>query len=97
MGKQVKRQKKTLEDKIRDYDSSFVDEVLAASDDSLKDRLMRLAAADENLEVARGDDEDLKSKKAEYDTAAETYSVPIKANKLKRKLIIQILSRRGKV
>ena len=46
--------KKSLEDQIKDHDTVFVDEVLAASDDSLKDRLMRLAAYDSVLEKEVG-------------------------------------------
>lgn len=91
--------KKTLEDKIRDAEtgSTFVEEVLSATDDALKDRLMRLAAYDSELETTRERDDDLKSIQEQAKDAGKTYSVPLSVNKLKRKLIVEILNSRGKI
>jgi hypothetical protein len=89
--------KKSLEEQIKDHDTVFVDEVLAASDEALKDRLMRLAAYDSVLEKKRSEDGDLKSLQEQAKEAGKTYSVPLSVNKLKRKLIVEILHGRGKV
>jgi hypothetical protein len=93
----LKKGPKTLEDKIRDFDGSFVEEVYAANNDQLKDRLVALASYDELLDKQEKEDEDLKQKREVAKEAAKTYSEPRAANKLKRKLVVQILGDRGKV
>lgn len=89
--------KKTLEDQIRELDSSFVDEVVSATEEQLKDRLTRLAQYDVELDRSQADDQDLKDKKEIAAEATRSYSEPRKANKLKRQLVVRILSDRGKL
>jgi hypothetical protein len=89
------RSKQTLEDKIRQLDESFVEEVQMLATEALKEKLIGLVKYDEELENAKADDEDLQERKAAYDVALEAYSEPLKANKLKRKLVLQYLRTRG--
>lgn len=97
MGKRRKlnRNQPTLEDKVREVDANFVDEVLMLSGDQLKERLFGLVKYDEELLDAKTKDGDLKDKKGVYDSALKSYSEPLKANKIKRKLIFQLLETRG--
>ena len=88
--------KKTTEEKIREIDGSFVDEAYLATPEQLKEKLLQLATYKEELEKTRSEDEDLKTKKGIYDTAKETYTEPLKAIGLKQKLIVEIMSARGK-
>jgi hypothetical protein len=90
------RSKKTLADKVRDLAPEFADAALIMSDDQLKDKLVEMAKYDEELEEAKKNDLDLQEKKAVYDAAKESYTEPLKANRIKRKFILEILANRHK-
>ena len=92
-----RRGPETLEDKVRKIDPDLADNVSSLSVDELKNRIVKISQVDEEFEAARKDDQDLKSLQEQLNTARETYSVPLKANKLRRKLILQVLQGKGKV
>ena len=85
----------TLEDKVRKIDPDLADGVASMSTDELKNRIVKISQVDEQFEAARRDDQDLKSLQEQLNVARETYSVPLKANKLRRKLILSVLKERG--
>ena len=85
----------SLEDKVRKIDPDLADGVSSMSTDELKNRIVKISQVDEQFEAARKEDQDLKSLQEQLNTARETYSVPLKANKLRRKLILAVLLERG--
>lgn len=89
------KSKKTLEDKIREFDGSFVEEVSLLTAEALKDRLAKLSGHEEEILDAKSNDDSLKEAKASYDAALDTYRVPLKANRLKRKFVVELLKARG--
>jgi hypothetical protein len=91
------KSKKSLIEKVREIDEHFAEEAYSLTDDQLKDKMVSLAKYDEELEVAKENDQDLQEKQEQAKVANETYSVPRKANKLKRKLVLEVLRERGKV
>lgn len=86
---------KSLEEKLRDMDDSFADEVRLSTPQQIKDRLLKLDKYECELEDARSDDEDLKSKREQLKVANETYSVPLKAIKLKRAFSMKVLTEKS--
>lgn len=88
---------KTLWDKVREFDEDLAVTVNSATDESLKGRLVNLSKEDDGLEDAKSKDSDLISLREQLTTANQTYSVPLKQNKLRRKLILQTLQERGKL
>jgi hypothetical protein len=86
---------KSLEEKLRDMDDSFADEVRLSTTQQIKDRLLKLDKYECELEDARSDDEDLKSKREQLKVANETYSVPLKAIKLKRAFSMKVLTEKS--
>lgn len=98
MGKRFKlpRGPKTLFDKVKDIDPTFIEEVYVLSEDQLKAKLVGMLKEQTDLETAKDSDTDLKQKQEAARVAGETYSVPFKAIKLKRRMIFQVLGERGK-
>lgn len=88
---------KTLWDKVREFDENFAVGINSMDDDEMKQKLVSLAGEDDQIEKAREDDTDLASKKEEVKTANETYSVPLKQNRMRRKLVLKTLGERGKM
>lgn len=86
---------KTLEEKIRDMDDAYADEVRLSTQQQIKDRLLKLDKYECDLEAARSDDEDLQSKREQLKIANETYSIPLKAIKLKRAFGLKVLSEKA--
>lgn len=86
---------KTLEQKVKDQDSSFVDEVRLLTPDQLKERMVKLTQYEVDLVQARRDDVELLSLKEKTAEASATYSEPLKANKLKREFLLQVLREKG--
>jgi hypothetical protein len=96
MAKKAKKGPKTLFDKVKEIDPTFVDEVYMSTDDKLDARLSQIAKDMTTFENQRDADMDIKSLKEQLKTANETYSLPLNALKLKRKLVYKILEERGK-
>jgi hypothetical protein len=86
---------KTLEEKIRDADVSFVDEIRVATPDQIKDRLVKLDRYETELLDTKKNDMELQSLREKTKTANETYSVPLKAVKLKREFMLVVLTEKG--
>lgn len=96
MGRKAPRGPKTLFDKVKDIDPYFAEESYSATDERLHEKLANGAKEATTLENAMSKDVDLKSLREQAKTAAETYTVPLKAIKLKRQFIYKILEERGK-
>lgn len=97
MAKKTKKGPKTLWDKVNDVDPIFAGEIYAASDDAIKDKLVQMASHQADIEEAKSKDSDIERLKEELKTANQTYSVPLKAIRLKRALSVQVLKERGKL
>jgi len=95
MAKKAKKGPKSLFDKVNEIDPSFAEEVYALREDQLKEKLVTMARHDTEVEEARKNDTDLQSLREQVKIASQTYSEPLKANKLKRKLIFEVLATRG--
>lgn len=88
---------KTTFDKVKDLDPNFAEEVNTMTDSDLKEKVVTLTKYSMEIEEARKDDQDLASLKEQLKTANQTYTEPLKANKLKRQLILDVLKSRGKL
>lgn len=97
MAKKAKKGPKTLFDKVKDLDPTFVEEVYMLKNEQLNDKIAGMAKDRTLLEVSQSKDSDIKSLKEQLKTANETYTLPIKAIKMKTKLIYKILQERGEV
>lgn len=91
----MKRGPKTLEEKINDLDSAFVEDVLGESIDKLRDRLVGLAKNMSQIEQAQKEDADLIIARERVSVLNETYSEPLKAAKLKTKYLCKLLRDKG--
>jgi hypothetical protein len=93
-----KKQKKakTLQDKVREIDPNFVDEVLVATDDELKSKITTLTTHKIEVEEAQKNDLDIADAKEKLKQLNSTYTEPLKAYKFKIKFLIQLLKDRGK-
>lgn len=87
----------TLYDKVKAFDEDLATRVYAMTDDDLKNKLVGLSNDDEQIEDAKSKDSDLVSLQNELTTAKQTYSVPLKQNRMRRKLVLQTLKERGKL
>jgi len=94
MGKRKIRMPKGLWDKVKDIDETFANEVYTLSDIQLKEKVVDMSKYQTELEFAREKDQDLKSQQEKAKVAAETYTTPLKAIKLKRQLIFKVLKER---
>lgn len=83
--------------KLKEVDPYFVESIYASKDEDLNAKFGSLAKQMTEVENARENDEDLKTKKEELKVLNETYTEPLKAIKLKRKFIYKVLEERGKV
>lgn len=86
----------TLYDKVNKLDPAFASEVYSLTDDLLKSKLVDLAKYEEEMLDAKEKDPDLAEARQRLKTANESYREPLKANKLKRKLLLQVMAERGK-
>lgn len=86
---------KTLEEKVKDVDEYFVEETRLSTSDQIKERLVKLDRYEDELLAIRDEDEDLKIKRDAARIAGETYSIPLKAIKLKRAFSLKVLSEKG--
>jgi FtsZ-interacting cell division protein ZipA len=93
-----KKQKKakTLQDKIREIDPNFVDEVSVATDDELKSKITTLTSQKIEVEEAQKNDPDIADVKEKLKQLKSTYTEPLKAYKLKIQFLVQLLKDRGK-
>jgi hypothetical protein len=90
-----KKGPKTLEEKIYDLDKSFADEVRVGTVEQVKEKLIGLDKNEKAIEEAKTDDSDLASKREALKVANETYSVPLKAIRLKRTFALKVLAEKG--
>ena len=88
--------KKSLIDRVRDVDSEFADNVFSLSVDELNKKLSDMAKYQEELNVAKENDTDLRTKREQLRVCNQTYSEPAKAIKLKTKLVVEVLQGKGK-
>lgn len=95
-GKRKFKGPETTYDKVKKIDPTFAGEVFAMRDDQLNAKLMEMAKYEVELDEAKKKDEDLKQKRSALTIASQTYTVPLRANKLKRQLIVETLKERGK-
>lgn len=95
-GRRFPKGPKSLRDKVRDIDTSFADGVYSMTDDDLKNRLAHYSKEQATIEDAKKEDVDLKRLRGETKTASESYTVPLKAIKLKTRLVLEVLKDRGK-
>jgi len=96
-GKRKFKGPKTLFDKVKEIDPYFAEEAYASTDEKLNERLSTIAKEVTAIEDAKDADLDLKKLQEQAKVAGETYTLPQKALKLKRKLVYKILQERGKV
>ena len=92
----AKKGPKSLYDKVNELDPIFASEIYASKDEDLMGRMAKIGKEQTTVEDARDEDVDLASLREQLKVAGETYSEPLKALKLKRKLIYKILKDRGK-
>jgi len=97
MGKRAKKGPETLWDKVKKFDSDLAVGINGMTEDELKGRLVSIAEGDRKLEDAKEVDVDLISARENLKTCNETYSRPLKENKLRRRLILETLEGRGKL
>lgn len=95
MAKRGRKGPKTLEDKVRDLDQEFVNEVRAGTTDAIKDRLIKMDKYEVELQEAKKEDMDLASKREALKVANQTYSEPLNAIKLKRAFALKVLAEKG--
>lgn len=88
---------KTLWDKVKEFDEALATTIYSCTDEELKAKLVGYADETNKVEKAREDDTDLLSLKEQVKTAGETYSIPLKRNRMKVKLVLQVLTERGKL
>lgn len=88
---------KSLWDRVNEIDPDFAGSINGMTDEALREKLVTMANEDNKIEQAREVDTDLKSLREQLKTAGETYSVPLKSNKLRRRLTLQTLKERGKL
>jgi hypothetical protein len=94
-----KKQKtpQSLIDKVRQFDGEFADGVQTYTDDELKNKMVSFEQATQELEEAKKNDPDLTHLREQLATANETYTEGAKRNKMRKKLILQVLESRGKL
>jgi hypothetical protein len=85
----------TLWDKVNKFDTNFAVEIQTMTSEALSAKLVTVANHDEQIESAREADSDLISLAEQLKTAKETYTVPLKENRMRKKLIIEYLRSRG--
>lgn len=93
----MKREKKSFEQKVRDLDKHFVEEVLVMSPEALGDKLISLTKYGIELTEEKENDDDLKMKREALAEAGKIYSEGLRAIKLKQKYIFNLLSNQGAV
>lgn len=97
MARKFRKGPKTLFDKVKELDPYFAEEIYSATDEKLNEKLAQMAKDLTTNEIAMAKDMDLKALREQAKTAAETYTVPMRALKLKRQFVYKILEERGKV
>jgi len=87
--------KKTLEEKVSDFDPYFVEEIRSSTGELIKEKLINLDKHESEINEAKENDEDLKTKREALKFANQTYSEPLSAIKLKRAFALQVLKEKG--
>lgn len=90
-----KKQEDTIETKVRALDETFVDEMIGAQADKLKDKVVSLAKYEEEILEAKKADTDLSRILEEKSTAEATYKEALSGIKLKRKYVLALLKEKG--
>jgi len=89
------RSKKGLEEKVKELDPAYYEEIANGETDFIKEKLFKMTRYENDLLEAKKDDMDLASKKEAAKVANETYSVPLNAIKVKRAFALKILASKG--
>lgn len=87
--------KLSLGEKVTELDPDFAKEVVTLTVEQLKEKIVTLTKYSCELEEAKSLDGDLQEKQAQAREAAKSYSEPLTANRLKRRLIVQILKEKN--
>lgn len=91
------RKAKSNFDKLKELDPMFLESVDGLSDtESLKTKIIDLTKYQIELLVAKKDDIDLQRIAEQKKVAEETYSIPLKGNKLKIGYLVELLQSKGK-
>lgn len=88
---------KSLIDKVRELDPTFADTVYSLSDADAREKMVTMAKHASEVEEAKKADEDLARARETLKTMNQTYSEPLKAIRLKTRLLVQMLKERGKL
>ncbi len=96
MGRKSKKAVTTY-DKVKEKDPSFIEEVYTLTSEALKERIVLLNKHAVEIQEAKKSDTDLAAKENEAKEARKTYTEPLAINRLKRRLLIEILNERGQV
>jgi len=96
MAKAFRKGPKSTFDKVKEVDPEFVNTVYTLTEEQLKEKIVALTRNEQEMDQAKSGDMDLARIREELKTANETYSGPLKASKLKKKLILEVLGTRGK-
>lgn len=97
MAKRKPKGPESLWDKVKKFDEDLATRITVMTDDELVKKLTGYADDDDKIEDAKSKDGDLVSLREQLKTANETYTIPLKENKLRRKLVLQTLKERGKL
>ena len=89
--------KKSLWDKVKEFDEDFAISSNTMTDEQLKNSIIQISNDDDRLQKAKKEDLDLIRAREELAECNKTYSVPLNRNKLKRQLAIEVLQGRGKL
>ena len=86
---------KTLTDKVRDIDPDFILAVESFSAEALKTKIVDLTKYQIELLDAKKEDTDLNRILEQKRVAEETYTIPVKGNKLKVNYLVELLKAKG--
>jgi hypothetical protein len=82
-------------DKVKKIDEEFAVAVNSATTEQLRDWIINTNKSDEEYKELQDNDGDLKSLKEAVKAASSLYTDTFTANKLKRKLCLELLAERG--
>jgi hypothetical protein len=87
---------KSAFDQIKEIAPEWADNVLTLKDEELKNMLARLELECKQIEEAKKADPDLPTMTEQLKALRETYTVPLKTNRLKQRIAAVLLEERGK-
>lgn len=89
------RKRQSLEDKLKDLDPNFLDELQSLDSVGLTDKLVKLVKYQEEINQAKKDDIDLQRIIEQKRVAEEVYKTNLQALKLKVSFIVKRLKEKG--